>query len=104
MLSGMKPGSVIVDLAAERGGNCEGTVPGQVVEVDGVKIAGITNLAAEIPGNASSLYAKNLLAFIELMIDKKDKALKVDWNDDIIKGTLLAKDGKVVHPNLTQAA
>lgn len=103
MIDSMKPGSVIVDLAAERGGNCEGTVPGQIVEINGVKIAGTTNLAAEIPGNASSLYAKNLLAFIELMIDKKEKALKVDWNDDIIKGTLLAKDGKIVHPNLAAA-
>ena len=102
MVESMKPGSVIVDLAAERGGNCELTVPGQVVEVGGVKIAGPLNLAGSVPVNASSLYAKNLFAFLELMIDKKEKALKIDWADDIIKGTLIAKDGKLVHPSLVQ--
>ncbi|WP_334148083.1 Re/Si-specific NAD(P)(+) transhydrogenase subunit alpha [Hyphomicrobium sp.] len=100
MLQSMKPGSVIVDLAAERGGNVEGTVPGQTVEAAGVKISGPLNLAGTLPGNASSLYAKNLYAFLELFFDKKDKSFKVDWNDEIIKGTLVAKDGKIVHPNL----
>jgi NAD(P) transhydrogenase subunit alpha len=65
-----------------------------------VVISGPLNLAGEVPVNASSLYAKNLLAFLELMIDKKDKTLKVNWDDEIIKGTLLAKDGKIVHPSL----
>ena len=100
MVESMKPGSVIVDLAAERGGNCEATVAGQTVEVNGVKIAGPLNLAGTVAVNASNLYARNLLAFLETMIDKKDKTLKIDWDDEIIKGTLVAKDGKVVHPNL----
>ena len=104
MVDSMKPGSVIVDLAAERGGNCEATVPGQTVEVNGVKIAGPLNLAGTVAVNASSLYARNLLAFLETMIDKKDKTLKIDWDDEIIKGTLVAKDGKVVHPNLQPKA
>jgi NAD(P) transhydrogenase subunit alpha len=103
MVDSMKPGSVIVDLAAERGGNCEATVPGQTVEVSGVKIVGPLNLAASIPVNASSLYAKNLYAFLELFFDKKDKSLKVNWDDEIGKGTLVAKDGKIVHPNLASA-
>jgi NAD(P) transhydrogenase subunit alpha len=102
MLQSMKPGAVIVDLAAERGGNVEGTVPGKTVEVAGVRIVGPLNLAGTVPVNASSLYAKNLFAFLELMIDKKDKSLKVNWDDEIIKGTLVAKDGRIVHPSLVQ--
>jgi NAD(P) transhydrogenase subunit alpha len=104
MVASMKPGSVIVDLAAERGGNCELTEAGKVVEANGVRISGRLNLAGEIPVNASSLYAKNLLSFIDLMIDKKEKALKIDWNDDIIQGTLIAKDGALVHPTLSAKA
>ena len=102
MVESMKPGSVIVDLAAERGGNCELTQPDKVVEHKGVSIVGPLNLAGEVAVNASSLYAKNLLAFLETMIDKKEKALKVNWDDELIKGTLVARDGKVVHPNLQQ--
>jgi NAD(P) transhydrogenase subunit alpha len=102
MVESMKPGSVIVDLAAERGGNCELTQPDKVVEHRGVSIAGPLNLAGEVPVNASSLYAKNLLAFLETMFDKKEKALKVNWDDDLIKGTLVARDGKIVHPSLQQ--
>jgi NAD(P) transhydrogenase subunit alpha len=100
MVESMKSGAVIVDLAAERGGNCELTKPGEVVEHNGVRIFGPLNLAGEIPVNASSLYARNLLAFLDIMIDKTEKVLKVDWDDEIIKGTLVAKDGKIVHPNL----
>jgi NAD(P) transhydrogenase subunit alpha len=100
MVETMKPGAVIIDLAAERGGNCELTVPGQIVEHGGVRIDGRLNLAGEVPVNASSLYAKNLLTFLELMIDKKEKTLKVDWEDEVIKGTLVAKGGHVVHPSL----
>jgi NAD(P) transhydrogenase subunit alpha len=100
MLATMKPGSVIVDLAAERGGNVEGTVPGQTVEVSGVKIVGPLNLAGTVPVNASNLYAKNLYAFLELFFDKKEKALKVNWDDEIVRGTLVAKDGQFVHPSL----
>jgi NAD(P) transhydrogenase subunit alpha len=100
MVESMKPGAIIVDLAAERGGNCELTVPGQIVEHGGVRIDGRLNLAGEVPVNASSLYAKNLLTFVELMIDKKEKTLKVDWDDEVIKGTLVAKGGQIVHPSL----
>ena len=100
MIESMKPGAVIVDLAAERGGNTDLTQPDKVVEHNGVLILGPTNLAGEVPVNASSLYAKNLLAFLETMIDKKEKVLKVNWDDEIIKGTLVAKDGKIVHPSL----
>ena len=101
MIESMKPGSVIVDLAAERGGNTELTEPGKTVETpNGVKIYAPLNLAGTIAVNASSLYAKNLLAFLDTMIDKKEKALAVNWDDDLIKGTLIAKDGRIVHPNL----
>jgi H+-translocating NAD(P) transhydrogenase subunit alpha len=102
MIESMKQGSVIVDLAAERGGNTELTQPDKVVEHKGVSIAGPLNLAGEVPVNASALYAKNLLAFLETMFDKKDKVLKVNWDDEIIKGTLVAKDGRIVHPSLQQ--
>jgi NAD(P) transhydrogenase subunit alpha len=102
MIESMKPGSVIVDLAAERGGNTELTQPDKVVEHKGVSIAGPLNLAGEVPVNASSLYAKNLLAFLETMIDKKEKALAVNWDDELIKGTLVARDGRIVHPSLQQ--
>ena len=104
MVEGMKSGALIIDLAAERGGNCEQTKPGEVVEINGVRIAGPLNLAGEVPVNASSLYARNLFNFFELLIDKKERALKVDWEDEIIKGTLVARDGRIVHPNLQQSA
>jgi NAD(P) transhydrogenase subunit alpha len=100
MVASMKPGAVIVDLAAERGGNCELTKPGEVVEAHGVRIAGPVNLAGTMAVNATALYAKNLLNFLETMFDKKSKAFAVDWNDEIVKGTLVARDGKIVHPSL----
>lgn len=102
MVESMKSGAVIVDLAAERGGNCELTEPGQTIETaNGVKIFGPLNLAGTIAVNASSLYAKNLLSFLDIMFDKKEKVLAVNWDDELIKGTLIAKDGIVVHPNLS---
>ncbi len=97
MVESMKPGAVIVDLAAERGGNCELTKPGEIVDHNGVRVYGLLNVAGMIPVNASSLYAKNLYAFLELLIDKKEKQIKINWEDEIIKGTLLAKDGALVH-------
>ncbi len=103
MVESMKPGAVIIDLAAERGGNTELTEPGKTIDHNGVRIAGPLNLAGEVPVNASSLYAKNLYTFLETMIDKKDKVLKVNWDDEIVKGTLVAKDGKIVHPSLQGA-
>ena len=103
MVASMKPGSVIVDLAAERGGNCELTEPGRIVEANGVKISGELNLAGEIPVNASSLYARNLLSFLDLMIDKKeDVEGRLERRHH--QGTLIAKDGALVHPALAAKA
>jgi H+-translocating NAD(P) transhydrogenase subunit alpha len=77
------------------------TEAGKTTETsNGVIIFGPLNLAGTIPGNASSLYAKNLLAFLETMFDKKEKVLAVNWDDELVKGTLVAKDGQIVHPNL----
>ncbi len=105
MIESMKPGAIIVDLAAERGGNTELTEPGKTIETpNGVKIFGPLNLAGTIAVNASSLYARNLLAFIETMIDKKEKTLAVNWDDELIKGTLIAKGGQIVNPNLAKTA
>ena len=91
--------SVIVDLAVERGGNVEGAQPGRVAEVDGVKIVGYLNVPSRIAASASGLYAKNLYNFLEILIDKKTKALDVKWDDDIVKATVLTRDGAVVHPS-----
>ena len=95
----MRPGSVIVDLAVERGGNVEGAKPGEVAQVGSVKIVGHLNVAGRLPASASALYAKNLLTFLDTMIDKKEKKLAVNWDDEIVKGTLLTRDGAIVHPN-----
>jgi NAD(P) transhydrogenase subunit alpha len=97
MVESMKPGSVIVDLAVERGGNVEGVKAGEVTAVNGVKLVGHLNVPGRLATTASSLYAKNLFAFLELMI--KDRRLSVPWDDEIIKATLLTRDGAVVHPN-----
>ncbi len=102
MVESMKPGSVLVDLAVERGGNVELSKPGEVVNVNGVKVVGYTNVPGRLAATASSLYAKNLFAFLELMI--KDKQLNVPWDDEILKATLLTRDGAVVHPNFLKKA
>lgn len=105
MVESMKPGSVIVDLAAERGGNCELTKANEIVVTDnGVKIVGTTNLAGKVPATASQLYAKNLYSFVETFFDKESKAFAIPWDDELVKATLLTKDGKLVHPNFTEAA
>jgi NAD(P) transhydrogenase subunit alpha len=104
MVASMRPGSVIVDLAVERGGNVEGAKPGAVVTVDGVKIVGHLNVPGRIAASSSALYAKNLLTFLESLIDKKEKKLAINWDDEIVKGTLLTRDGKVVHPNFQPKA
>jgi NAD(P) transhydrogenase subunit alpha len=98
MVASMRPGSVIVDLAVERGGNVEGSKSGERVERNGVKIIGYSN-PGQLAASASSLYAKNLYAFLEILIDKKAKALAVNWDDDIVKATVLTRNGAVVHPN-----
>ena len=99
MVASMKPGSVLVDLAVERGGNVEGAKAGEVADVNGVKIVGFTNVAGRLAASASALYAKNLLTFLEILVDKKDKKLAVNWDDEIVKATALTRDGAVVHPN-----
>jgi NAD(P) transhydrogenase subunit alpha len=99
MVASMRPGSVIVDLAVERGGNVEGVKTDAVVEVGGVKIIGYGNVPGRLAATASSLYAKNLYAFLEVLIDKKTKTLTVNWDDDIVKATALTRDGAIVHPN-----
>jgi NAD(P) transhydrogenase subunit alpha len=99
MVASMKPGSVIVDLAVERGGNVEGVKPGEVAKVNGVTIVGYTNMAGRLAASASSLYAKNLLNFLDILVDKKEKRLAVPWDDEIVKATALTKDGGVVHPS-----
>jgi proton-translocating NAD(P)+ transhydrogenase subunit alpha len=98
MVKSMRPGSVIVDIAVERGGNCELAKAGELVISDnGVKIVGyssVTRLAA----TASSLYARNLYAFVETLIDKANKAIAVNWDDELVKATCLTRDGAIVHP------
>jgi NAD(P) transhydrogenase subunit alpha len=104
MVGVMKPGSVIVDLAVEQGGNCDGSRLGEVaVSANGVRIVGHANVPSRIAVDASQLYAKNLLNFLAVLIDK-DKALKIDTADEIVKATLLTKDGAVVHPQLAGPA
>jgi len=99
MVSSMRPGSVIVDLAVERGGNVEGVKADTVTEVGGVKIIGYSNVPGRLAATASSLYAKNLLAFLDVLIDKKTKTLAINWDDEIVKATALTRDGAIVHPN-----
>ena len=99
MVKSMKPGSVIVDLAVERGGNVENAKPGEVAEVHGVKIVGHLNVPGRLAASASALYAKNVYAFLEILIDKASQAVAVNWDDDIVKATALTRDGAVVHPS-----
>jgi NAD(P) transhydrogenase subunit alpha len=99
MVRSMKPGSVIVDLAVERGGNVEGAKPGGVADVNGVKIVGHLNVPGRLAASSSGLYARNLLAFLDILVDKKAKALAVNWDDEIVKATALTRDGAVVHPS-----
>jgi len=99
MVKSMRPGSVLVDLAIERGGNVEGVKAGETAEVDGVKIVGLPNLAGKVAASASSLYARNLFSFIETLVDKKAKAVAVNWDDELVKATALTKDGAVIHPS-----
>jgi H+-translocating NAD(P) transhydrogenase subunit alpha len=104
MVKSMKPGSVLVDLAVERGGNVEGVQSGQIADVNGVKIVGYPNLAGKVAASASGLYAKNLQSFIETLYDKESKSLAVKWDDELVKATALTKDGAVIHPNFQPKA
>jgi NAD(P) transhydrogenase subunit alpha len=89
---------VVVDLAVERGGNVEGVKPDGLAEVNGVKLVGYSSVA-RLAASASSLYARNLYSFLEILVDKKTQALAVNWDDELVKATALTRDGAVVHPN-----
>ena len=104
MVASMRPGSVIVDLAVETGGNCALSVAGEVRDVGGVAIVAHHNVASRLAVDASALYARNLHNFLAPMIDAETGALNVDWNDELVAGTLVAHGGEVVHPALKQAA
>lgn len=104
MVESMKPGSVIVDLAVESGGNCELSESGQVVVKNNVTIVGHKNVPSRLATDASSLYARNILNLLGLMINKESKGLEINWDDEIIKGIALTKDGAVIHPNFAPKA
>ncbi|MSO71656.1 MAG: Re/Si-specific NAD(P)(+) transhydrogenase subunit alpha [Alphaproteobacteria bacterium] len=99
MVKSMRPGSVIVDLVVEYGGNCALSVAGEVKRVGGVAIVGHRNVPGRVPTDASALYARNLLNFVEVLLAKDKKSLAIDWSDEIIKGTCLTRDGAIVHPS-----
>jgi NAD(P) transhydrogenase subunit alpha len=96
MVRSMKAGSVIVDLAAETGGNCELTEPGKTTETNGVTIVGETNLPSTLAQHASQLYSRNVTSLLALLV--KDGTFQPDWNDEIVKGCVITRDGEVVHP------
>lgn len=102
MVKSMKPGSVVVDLAVEQGGNCELSEAGKVVEKHGVHLMGYLNLPSRLAATATALYAKNLLNLLTLLYDKEGKALAVDWDDDIVKGVALTRDGKIVREDIVK--
>jgi len=105
MIASMRPGSVIVDLAVERGGNVEGAVAGKsVTTANGVKILGHLNMPGRVAASASLLYARNLFAFLETMVDKQTKTLSINFEDELVKATVLTHEGAVVHPNFAGAA
>jgi H+-translocating NAD(P) transhydrogenase subunit alpha len=98
MVESMRPGSVIVDLAVERGGNCELSVADKVNDHNGVKVVAWSNTPGRLAPSASALYARNLLAFLDTMVDKKEGKLAINWEDELVKATCLTRDGTLVHP------
>jgi len=105
MVASMKPGSVIVDIASDAGGNCAVTKPGKLVTTaNGVKVLGYTNWPGRLPAAASALYARNLLTFLSTFWDKEAKAPKLPDDDEIVKGVALTRGGAVVHPQMKPAA
>jgi NAD(P) transhydrogenase subunit alpha len=102
MARSLRPGSVIVDLAVSQGGNCPLSKPDEVVELGGVKIAGFSNLPARLAADASSLYAKNLLALLPLLTGKDTKAFSPAWDDEIVRGAALTRDGEIIHPSFAR--
>ena len=104
MLAAMKPGSIVFDMAAESGGNVEGSEPGRTVELGGVRLIGAKNLTSRLAPATSVLYARNLFNFVQLLLDPTSKALKIDTKDELVKGALLTRDGAVVHDAFKPAA
>ncbi len=102
MLASMQPGSVVVDMAVESGGNCEASEPGRVIEHAGVTIVGIANLAATVPQHASQLYAKNVLALVKLLVGEEG-ALAPDFEDEVLAGCRLTHQGEVCHGPTAEA-
>jgi len=100
MVDGMQRGSVVVDLAAERGGNCELTLPGERVDHDGVAILGPLNIPSDVPYHASQMYSKNVTTFLLHLV--KDGELELDPDDEITRGTLITRDGAVVHERVLE--
>ena len=98
MVAEMKPGAIIVDLAADMGGNCELSTPGEVTEAHGVTILAHYNVPSRLAADSTAMYAKNLLNFLSQYWDQETGSLALDWDDDIIKGAGLTRDGKVMHP------
>lgn len=96
----MRPGAVIVDVAAATGGNCELTKPGETIDVSGVRIIGNTDLVSRVANHASQMYARNVMAFIELITDPDSGDLRIDYSDDIVDGACIARGGVIVHPRL----
>ena len=101
MVDTMKPGSVIVDLAVEQGGNCPLSEPNKVVDRSGVQIIGCTNLASRVAIDASALFAKNLLNFVTPLINSSENKIEINMQDEIILGSMITKDGKIVHDAVT---
>jgi NAD(P) transhydrogenase subunit alpha len=103
MVTSMSPGSVIVDLAVERGGNCPLSKLGKIIIANGVKIVGYDNVPGRLPANASELYARNLYNFVEAFFDREGKKAVFDRNDEIIQGVQLTHKGSIVHSGFAQA-
>ena len=100
MVEGMQPGSIVVDMAVESGGNVEGSVAGQIVDINGVKVLGISNLPSEVARNASDMYSANLLNLIDEFWDGEKKSLDLDPADDIVKGCVITRDGQIVNQTI----
>jgi NAD(P) transhydrogenase subunit alpha len=104
MVRSMKPGSILYDLAAESGGNIEGSEPGQTVEHAGVKVIGSRAIASKVAPAASTLYARNLFNFVQLLVDAKTKELTINTEDELVKGALLTRGGEIVHDAFNTAS
>ena len=93
----MKPGSIIIDLASESGGNCECSIAGEIININGVLVSGSKNITSEIAQDASALFAKNLFNFFKILIDNETNEINIDWEDEIIIETALTKNGEIIH-------